>query len=1015
MKNVPYSRTLSTLFALALMALAAAPTAQAQILAGPQANPLTRLGCSLPGQIRNDKGACLSLEAYFSTGANTLFWVDQKNGNDLATGAKDKPFKTISRAAAALQPGDVAIVRAGTYREAVRPRKGGTGPDNMVTFVAYPGDNVVVSGADVLDPSAWTRVGSAYRQPWTLSLPANTNSPAHDPFPYRRELVILGGRTLKPVRSLSELVPGSFFVEGRPESPKALYVRTFDDSSPARHTVEAARRHMLFAAFDSDCGANPGSVPYLRLIGFTFRHAANGAQRGAVCTSARGNLFEANTVEWTAAIGFKVSGPDHRFIGNTARDNGQSGIGGSCENCLVEYNESSRNNWKGFDLAFSAGGGKWAKTKNTTFRYHLAKDNFGHGIWLDIDDQDNLIEKSFFIGNVSTGIHLELDVVRTTIRNNVIFGSKINPSRDEGGHGIRIHSSSDNDIVHNTIISNEGHGLYIKEENRARDGYNEVYNNLFINNATSIHSVGQRAYEVSVEGADLKHLRSNKFGGNVYSVHHEAGELGNATFYAAYTDELKLPRRLRTNSLEAWQALMEEPKAGIAEVDELVEDVRSPGGWLLSAGSAALGGGIVLPTGVGPVADDLKGSLRPGAGADPGAHQRFVAPVGPVVSAIGEAGSVSLRQSSDQEWHPVRFERLYRSPVVVAPSLSFNGSDPSTVRIRNVGPTGFEVQIDEWDYLDQRHQAETVHFLVIEAGTHQLADGTQIAAGTTRAGSAWTSVGFARGFTAAPVVLSQVVSTTDQRAVVTRQREVTGTGFSVRLQGQELAPEHGEETLAWIAISPGAGRTGGKTWLAGRTGSVATQAWQPISLSGVFPAAPVFVAAMQGTNEVDPASVRWRGLSTGSVQVRVQEEQSLDAEMEHAAEVVGYVAFEAGLITTGGTAGTSSSASKAELALTGESGVEVAAGVPTEFALQGNYPNPFNPATTIRYALPEAVHVQVEVFDVSGRRVGVLVDQVQGAGHHEVAFQAGSLPSGVYLYRLQAGTFEQMAKMVLIK
>jgi hypothetical protein len=95
--------------------------------------------------------------------------------------------------------------------------------------------------------------------------------------------------------------------------------------------------------------------------------------------------------------------------------------------------------------------------------------------------------------------------------------------------------------------------------------------------------------------------------------------------------------------------------------------------------------------------------------------------------------------------------------------------------------------------------------------------------------------------------------------------------------------------------------------------------------------------------------------------------------------------------------------------------VETPGALPDAYALLQNYPNPFNPATVIAYALPEAAHVRLDVFDVTGRRVAVLVDGVQPAGAHTARFEARDLASGVYLYRLQAGAFVQTKPMVLMR
>jgi hypothetical protein len=88
---------------------------------------------------------------------------------------------------------------------------------------------------------------------------------------------------------------------------------------------------------------------------------------------------------------------------------------------------------------------------------------------------------------------------------------------------------------------------------------------------------------------------------------------------------------------------------------------------------------------------------------------------------------------------------------------------------------------------------------------------------------------------------------------------------------------------------------------------------------------------------------------------------------------------------------------------------------PAEFVLHGAYPNPFNPATTLSFALPEAGHVNLTVYDVSGRQVAELADGYRDAGAHEVAFDGSALSSGVYIYRLSAGTYSANGKMILMK
>ncbi len=91
------------------------------------------------------------------------------------------------------------------------------------------------------------------------------------------------------------------------------------------------------------------------------------------------------------------------------------------------------------------------------------------------------------------------------------------------------------------------------------------------------------------------------------------------------------------------------------------------------------------------------------------------------------------------------------------------------------------------------------------------------------------------------------------------------------------------------------------------------------------------------------------------------------------------------------------------------------ANVPTEYRLEQNYPNPFNPTTTIRFALPQSSKITLQVFDVLGREVATLADERMEIGEHKIIFDARGLPSGLYLYRLQAGSFVQQRKAALIK
>ena len=89
--------------------------------------------------------------------------------------------------------------------------------------------------------------------------------------------------------------------------------------------------------------------------------------------------------------------------------------------------------------------------------------------------------------------------------------------------------------------------------------------------------------------------------------------------------------------------------------------------------------------------------------------------------------------------------------------------------------------------------------------------------------------------------------------------------------------------------------------------------------------------------------------------------------------------------------------------------------IPLRSELLQNYPNPFNPSTTIRYTLPHSSFVTLTVYNTLGQQAAQLVNEQQGAGDHETVFRGDGLASGVYFYRLEAGSFTSVKKLLLLR
>jgi len=89
--------------------------------------------------------------------------------------------------------------------------------------------------------------------------------------------------------------------------------------------------------------------------------------------------------------------------------------------------------------------------------------------------------------------------------------------------------------------------------------------------------------------------------------------------------------------------------------------------------------------------------------------------------------------------------------------------------------------------------------------------------------------------------------------------------------------------------------------------------------------------------------------------------------------------------------------------------------LPATYELYQNYPNPFNPLTNIKFALPKAAEVKIDVYNILGQHVATILDTKKPAGYHLINFDAGRLSTGLYFYTIRADHFSEVKKMMLVK
>ena len=268
--------------------------------------------------------------------------------------------------------------------------------------------------------------------------------------------------------------------------------------------------------------------------------------------------------------------------------------------------------------------------------------------------------------------------------------------------------------------------------------------------------------------------------------------------------------------------------------------------------------------------------------------------------AIGEAGTLSDNTTFTGQPIAVSFTDPIDDPVIALMATN-NGGNKFALRVIEVQTdpstglaTGFTFTIDEWENHDGRHPAvEDINWIAVKSGISTLPDGRKIEAGYTDADSDGEQVGLTPGtFSARPVVLTTVASDRFASHVDSDPSAVTAAGFTLSVEEAESQDGvHGLEQVGWIAIEPG----GDGSFGTASNDDTVDSDFDTYDLDATY-TDPIVVAETQTLNDPDTGSVIFRNLDPDGIDLRFEEDTSVDNDSGHAPETVGIVAFEQGLI-----------------------------------------------------------------------------------------------------------------------
>ncbi len=363
--------------------------------------------------------------------------------DDTGPGSAEQPWHTLTRAAEIAVAGDTVIVRGGVYREAVAFKNSGTGPNAMIHLQAAPGEVVTITALDPV--SGWEKLGDGFycKREWE----SDSQMVLVDGIV---PLVQIGPHPLVPVfapqvgEGLEDMFPGSFLYD---KESKTLYVYMPAQRPAEWHRVEAAARDFCLGV---------GEWTHVQGIRCVGGNRTRVGMEGTF-TASHHCVIEDCVVLWADSCGLATGSAEDVTVRRSKFNYcGMVGITMMGRDILLEDCETSYNNWRHTNPGQHSGGMKNVLCQNMVVRRHVAMDNWGAGLWFDIDCRDIVIEECLAVDNI-VGIQYEISLPQTIIRNNVCIGNAL---------GIWSSTSSGVTIDHNTCVGGD-EGLRLHVDDRA--------------------------------------------------------------------------------------------------------------------------------------------------------------------------------------------------------------------------------------------------------------------------------------------------------------------------------------------------------------------------------------------------------------------------------------------------------------------------------------------------------------------------------------------------------------------